>query len=338
MKTLTRFSRVYLILAMKVFAVVCATSLVAPFLWAQTAIGQPSVSSWDFGPTLVGCTSPEKNIALWNKGDVQLVMYTISINGPFALPINRCAKGVRPGTHCNVSVTYSPDSLVTDTGTLTFNDNASNSPQTVALSGHAATIVPTASTTLGRRRVVYYGQTASFQGEVVSLGGCSVPNGELMTFHNGSGFVYCSGPIVAGVANCSAQILLPYIPGGFYTVRAAYPGDTHFEPSESSNYTGGLTVLRWPSTTTVTASPSPTNVGQLVTITATVSSASSYLPTGIVYFYVGGKFWRQASLTSGIAQTIYVFPTAGNWAITVNYFGDGGTAKSSGSLTQVVNP
>jgi hypothetical protein len=153
----------------------------------------------------------------------------------------------------------------------------------------------------------------------VSLGGCSVPDGELLNFHNDQGFVYCSGRIYNGFTSCNAQIFLG---PGIYTARAGYPGDQQFEPSVSTNYAGGLGVSKWNSRATLTANPNPGHVGQPVTITATVSSAGPYVPTGHVLFYVAGKFVRQVSLTNGTAQTSYTFARAGNWTIGATYGGD----------------
>jgi len=102
--------------------------------------GQPyglvSPTTVNFGSVLIGQTSPQKLISLKNIGTVELTVSDISISGDFALPVNRCAEGVKPGTHCNVEITFTPHTPGTQTGTLTFTDNALNSPQTVSLTGY----------------------------------------------------------------------------------------------------------------------------------------------------------------------------------------------------------
>jgi hypothetical protein len=320
---------------MKIIVLIFATCLLlVSSLLAQNPIGEVSPTSFDFGPTLVGCTSSQKRISLKNTGDAQLIMDKISISGLIALPVNHCARGVSPATHCDVYVTYSPDRVEANTGSLIFNDNASNSPQVVSLTGQGATIVPTASKMQTRSpQNIYYGQTTTFTGQVSSLGGCSIPDGELLTFRNLSGKFYCSGPIVAGLASCSAQV---FAKAGPYQVNANYPGDEHFEPSTSPANVR-LNVSKWPTTTTVAASPNPAHVGQPVTITATVSSAGPYAPTGVVWFIVGSQSWR-VPLTNLTAQTTYTFPTAGNWSINAVYNGDEANHYGNGYLTEVVNP
>jgi Abnormal spindle-like microcephaly-assoc'd, ASPM-SPD-2-Hydin len=56
---------------------------------------------------------------------------------------------VLAGKTCVIKVTFTPTQIGTRTGTLTINDNAANTPQTVALSGIGgaqATLTPTTAT------------------------------------------------------------------------------------------------------------------------------------------------------------------------------------------------
>jgi len=52
----------------------------------------------------------------------------------FALK-SKCAKTLKPGKSCKVSVTFKPTDTSPQTGTLMIIDNAANSPQQVGLSG-----------------------------------------------------------------------------------------------------------------------------------------------------------------------------------------------------------
>jgi hypothetical protein len=102
---------------------------------AQAPYGVVSPTSVNFGQEVVGQTSSQKNISLKNTGDSQLTAPDISISGDFSITVNDCADGVKPQTHCNVYVTFTPQAIGSETGSLTFVDNASNSPQTVSLTG-----------------------------------------------------------------------------------------------------------------------------------------------------------------------------------------------------------
>lgn len=67
-------------------------------------------------------TSPREGVSFANTGTAQLTV-AVSVSGlPFAIAENRCANGVKPGSHCNVYFTYTAVSVgETDAGTLTFN-------------------------------------------------------------------------------------------------------------------------------------------------------------------------------------------------------------------------
>jgi len=62
---------------------------------------------------------------------------------------NNCPLTLAPAKKCTISVTFSPKALGTRTATLSVSDNASNSPQTVSLSGTSvkqAVVSPTSLT------------------------------------------------------------------------------------------------------------------------------------------------------------------------------------------------
>ena len=126
---------------MKMVMVVIA--LVATFgsVMGAQEVSPPSI---DFQQVLVGQTSPQHNVRFKNTGNSDLKV-TLSISGPFGIPVNKCGRGVKVGTHCNVFVTYTPKAVETDTGTLTFTDSEGN-VESVSLTGSGATSVPTQTT------------------------------------------------------------------------------------------------------------------------------------------------------------------------------------------------
>jgi hypothetical protein len=90
-----------------------------------------------------------------------------------------------------------------------------------------------------------------------------------------------------------------------------------------------------PSKTTVTSSRNPSNYGQSVTFTATVTGAT---PTGNVTFKDGGKILGTASL-NGSGQAVFTIKSlsVGRHPITATYNGDASNASSTSSvLTQTV--
>ena len=97
-----------------------------------------STTSMKFGNQAVGTTSAVKKATLTNTGTATLDITSIAITGPFA-QTNNCGSTVLAGKKCTISVTFSPTSTGTFTGTVTITDNATNSPQTISLSGNGVT-------------------------------------------------------------------------------------------------------------------------------------------------------------------------------------------------------
>ncbi len=102
-----------------------------------------------FGNQALSTTSVKKTVTLSNSGTATLDFNSISITGDFAIVANTCPATVAVGKKCQVSVIFMPTELGSRTGTLTFNDNSPNNPQTVTLSGTGvlpATLAPASAT------------------------------------------------------------------------------------------------------------------------------------------------------------------------------------------------
>jgi hypothetical protein len=87
-------------------------------------------------------TSPSEDLAFLNDGSTTLTL-SIGISGPpFAIAENRCGNGVKPNTHCNLYLTYSPQSVgESDSGSLTI--NYGSGVTIVQLSGQGVSSIPT---------------------------------------------------------------------------------------------------------------------------------------------------------------------------------------------------
>jgi len=89
----------------------------------------------------------------------------------------------------------------------------------------------------------------------------------------------------------------------------------------------------------VASSANPSNVGQAVTFTATVSSASSLKPTGTVTFFRDGVSIGRLPLVEGVTQLTTTHLPLGSPTITATYNGSDLFIKStSPPLTQTVQP
>lgn len=90
-------------------------------------------------PLPVG-SSKTKSIAIKNTGQVLMTIASVGVRsddgdfGEFAVIKNKCMNGVKPGTHCNVWVTYKATRLGSQTGQFVIYANV-NGNQTINLSG-----------------------------------------------------------------------------------------------------------------------------------------------------------------------------------------------------------
>jgi hypothetical protein len=100
-----------------------------------------STTSIAFGTVAVGSTSGYKMVTLTNTGGATLTVSAVTLTGTnassFSLPSNHqtCLKALAPGTNCTFDVAFKPTATGTLTGAVSITDNASGSPQSIALSG-----------------------------------------------------------------------------------------------------------------------------------------------------------------------------------------------------------
>ena len=92
-------------------------------------------TSISFGSVAVDTTSTLKSVTLKNTGTVTLDITGIVASGSFAISAKTCGATLAIAKTCKVSVTFEPTVLGARTGSLSFTDNATGSPQTVPLSG-----------------------------------------------------------------------------------------------------------------------------------------------------------------------------------------------------------
>ena len=139
-----------------VLALVSVLVLGSPAL-AQTKL---SPSTLSFGSYPVGETSSPKTATFKNTQKVPLTINSIVISGGTA-PADYAWGGNCPispntlaaGWSCNITVTFTPSALGSRTASLTITDSASNSPQSIALTGTGVspvTVYPTSLTFASR--------------------------------------------------------------------------------------------------------------------------------------------------------------------------------------------
>ena len=102
-----------------------------------------SPTSLSFGDQAVGTTSVPQTVTMTNTGTATLTIGSITTTANFAISSTTCGEALLMGTNCSVSVTFTPSALGLVAGTLTFTDDASNSPQTASLAGTGTAVLVT---------------------------------------------------------------------------------------------------------------------------------------------------------------------------------------------------
>jgi len=132
-----------------------------------TGVAPPGVSlsplfGMSFPVTGVGLSSVPQGVTLTNNGGLPLSIATIALDGDFIIApgSNTCGETLAVGAACTMQIVFKPVAGGTRRGTLTISDSASNSPQTLPLTGLAvdfslATNGPASVTTSSGQNAVF---------------------------------------------------------------------------------------------------------------------------------------------------------------------------------------
>jgi large repetitive protein len=187
------------------------------------------------------------------------------------------------------------------------------------LSSASLTSAPNPSTT---------GQPVTFTATVTCNGGITTPTGTVK-------FTIDSTPgtpvtLASGVATFTTSSLSP----GSHTATATYNGDANCQTSTSNSV---QQVVKVATTTNLTSAPNPSNPGQPVTFTATVT-CTGFTPTGTVTFTIDSTSGTPVTLASGVATFTTSSLSPGSHPATAAYSGDSNCAASTSTgIAQMVN-
>ncbi|BDI06434.1 choice-of-anchor D domain-containing protein [Sphaerotilus microaerophilus] len=103
-----------------------------------------SGSTLAFGSVTVGQTSTARSVTLSNSGSAALTINGIAASGTGFAATNNCPTSLAAGSSCTISVTFTPTSAASVTGSVAITSNASGSPHGIGLSG-TGTATPVAN-------------------------------------------------------------------------------------------------------------------------------------------------------------------------------------------------
>ena len=164
---------------------------------------------------------------------------------------------------------------------------------------------------------------------VVTAASGSIPNGEIVTFYNGSNTLG-TAETADGIA-----VFTTVSRAAANSITAAYSGDRTYRSSTSRPLNQPAKLS--PTTTTLSSSLNPSTYGQSVTFTVAVAPQSGTgTPTGTVTLKNGSRVIASITLNSGGGSYATATLAAGALSITATYSGDANFATSSATLAQTV--
>jgi sugar lactone lactonase YvrE len=295
------------------------------------SLGSTSIS---FPAQLTGSASSAQAAVITNSGTADLVAPTFLIRGGNSSEFystNTCQDGIATGANCSVAVTFNPLASGTRTAILTITDtSASNSPQTISLSGvgMAPLQTPTVTVTPSLPSITSY-QPLTVTAGVTGGTGSPTPTGSV-TVTSGT---YVSAAVALGAGSTTVSIPAGLLPAGADTLTVTYTPDS--QSSSIYKGTSGVATVTVSAMTTPTVQvmPSSSNITTMQTLTVEVTvqgATGSQTPTGSVVLASGSYVSSASSLTGG-GTTISV--PAGSLAVGSDSLAVSYTPDSSSSST-----
>jgi uncharacterized protein YjdB len=284
---------------------------------ATPATATVSPNTLVFASQPVHVASAAQTVTLTNSGSAQLNISSIVATGDFS-QTNNCSSVLPGSTSCSVSVTFTPTAAGSRTGTLTFTDNATNSPQAVSLSGTGvlAPLVTLSPTSLSFPNTNVGSSSATQSVTLTNTGTAALTITAIASVN--IEFTQTNNCPASVAVNATCTITVTFKPdqfgglgGNISITDNAY--DSPQNVSLSGTGIGAGISLSPGSLTFANQAVGTTSAAQTVTLTSTgnVTLAISSIAVGANYLQTNNC---PASLTSGLNCTISVSfkPTTAN--------------------------
>jgi YVTN family beta-propeller protein len=220
-----------------------------------------SPTSLTFASQTVGTTSATQTVTVSNTGNAALSVTSIAVagtnSGDFSQS-NTCGTSVAAGANCTITVAFKPTATGARTASITIANNASNSPQSVSLTGTGTGTGPgvqltPASLTFGNQAV---GTSVTQSIDLLNSGNAALTISSIaITGTNSADFAQSNtcGTGVAAGANCTISVT--------------------FKPTATGARTASITIADNAGNSPQTVSL--TGTGEDVTVAAASGSATS---------------------------------------------------------------
>lgn len=314
--------------------------------WPGTAAALPaaslSPSSLTFAATTVNSSPATQTVTLTNTGTASLSLSGVSITGTNASSFAQtttCGANLAAGASCGITVTFKPTAAGSLTAAVRVADNASNSPQTVALTGSglaanmplaglSATSLVFASTTVNSTAAPQAITLTNSGTAALSLTGVSITGVNASSFSQSN---TCSSSLAIN-ASCKVTVTFKPTAAGTMTAAVSFADNAANSPQTvilSGSGTAPATISASVSPTSLTFPSTPvgsTSAVQTVILkntgTGTLTLTSSPTITGTYGSLFHGASSCAGSLAPGAScSTNFTFqPTAaGTFAATLSF-------------------
>lgn len=273
-----------------------------------SATASPSTVTWQ--QVAVGSTGTPETVTLTNSGTVAVnftsVVFTGTNAGDFAIDKNTCSSTLAAAASCTTTILFAPTAVGTRTATLTYTDDAGDSPQQVAVSG-TGMIAPSGSVTISPTGLSFgnanIGATAGPQSIAISN---STPGPVSLSAASISG----TNPGDFSVASTTCQSTL--------AASSSCTASVVFSPTAAGVRSAVFSITTSNSSTPLSASLSGTGVNPGPSVTA--------LPSSII--------WASVAVGSSGTQQPATLTNKGTGPVTISSIGLTGTDPHDFSISQ----
>jgi len=188
-------------------------------------------TSLTFPSTTIGQTSASQVLTLTNTGTAALTLSGNTVTGASAdfTSTTTCETSLAPSASCTFTITFTPQTVGTLTAAITLTDNASNSPQTIILTG-IGTAVPVPQATLAPTSLTFSSTSIS-----------STSAAQIITLTN-SGTVALSISSIALGGTSPTDFATTNTCPATLTAGSSCPISVTFSPAAVATYGATLTV------------------------------------------------------------------------------------------------
>jgi hypothetical protein len=230
--------------------------------WTGIAATTLSATSLAFGNAVVSEKSAIKSVTLKNNQLIALNIKSLALpaGSPYAVdPSSTCVSGVpvAGGASCTIAVTLTPPALGSQTGTLTINDDAPNTGQTVALSGTGIAATTLSATSLA------FGNVAT--GNTSAIKSVSLKNNQLFALNIKSLALPAGSPYAVDPSS-TCVVGVPVAAGASCNLAVV------FKPTAIGSQPGTLTI-----------NDDAPNTGQTVSLTGTGFAPTTLSATTLAF-------------------------------------------------------